>query len=812
MTAHLRGTPHPSALPASQSAPVAEFKCLFTHDIKRKQKRWQDGYLKFHTFNSRVMVYDQSRNHIGDTYWKESNELQEGEELALDRGVLVQVEEAIGITKTDLTPLFEKKPREQPNAPPTRPTPAPQTVRPYQRPSSVAPTNPSRVGTQLRHKSLNTLLGKPRGPVGKAVPIQSPYDARNEAENKLVAHERPAKRQKITQNISGWRASSPTCDESSPEKPLPVCPRTVLAKTSNTPRSRAMRPVDVINISSEPDHIPVIHSDVTLPCLSPLGNPKACEPAIVSPPARPSAVRKPAPVQTPKIPRRKAPVPAPKTVETPKHVGPPSSPPVSASNRLNNVDFAVQSAKKLLQEPSPAPSPPRNPKARSLRLPPGVRRGTLMCQSLLQQNEVVSVVKPSTSMSATNRRSQAARKPCQSPGDKASIKRSVTSKTKKTPHPPGREMAPPRAITPEEQLPDIFVDDDDPEIMHGLLDQQLLIGSPPVVPHSPSLMAAKGLESKLERNASMEEMTIDLEELDDTAPRPRVRKPPTPQEKTNTGRALSKLKKKGVEKKTKSRASSPVPIPLLERPTEPQRDTSPSHAESIGNGLRNGSTSPTKKALSTGGFQKKPQRTSKKSTTPIPEKPAQSVPPTIAEVSTSPPPQPYASKKAPLMTTTELAAVLQKPKRRSRPVDPIEEVPLTTGKSPNRSFRRVRSENDAPIPSTSEDWEKRNLPTKPSHNTTDAETAIPAADTLPEPKPSKRGGLAALVKKTDPRRKFQRAKSLNVDTSTTAQSVEQHIPHGLPSPVMTVDTDLGPWSTEAFDLFDWRPPRLREEE
>lgn len=27
-----------------------------------------------------------------------------------------------------------------------------------------------------------------------------------------------------------------------------------------------------------------------------------------------------------------------------------------------------------------------------------------------------------------------------------------------------------------------------------------------------------------------------------------------------------------------------------------------------------------------------------------------------------------------------------------------------------------------------------------------------------------------------------------------------------------VDTDVGPWSTEAFDLFDWRPPGRGEEE
>jgi len=140
------------------------------------------------------------------------------------------------------------------------------------------------------------------------------------------------------------------------------------------------------------------------------------------------------------------------------------------------------------------------------------------------------------------------------------------------------------------------------------------------------------------------------------------------------------------------------------------------------------------------------------------------------------------------MSTTELANLLTT-KKRARKDDPIEDNSQTTGKSPARKIRRVRSENDAPIPSTAEDWEKRNLP-KTSSNLSEVE---------PEPK-KKVSALAALVKRTDPRKKFQRAKSLSVETSGNAQEVEVD----LPSPV--VDKDVGPWSTEAGDLFDWRPP------
>lgn len=97
---------------ASQKAPVFHYSCLFTHDIRRKNtKRWQDGYLSLHSFNGRIMVYDSSRNYIGDAYNKEPS-LDDGQELTLDRmGVLVQVGERQGVQETDLTELLAKRVR-----------------------------------------------------------------------------------------------------------------------------------------------------------------------------------------------------------------------------------------------------------------------------------------------------------------------------------------------------------------------------------------------------------------------------------------------------------------------------------------------------------------------------------------------------------------------------------------------------------------------------------------------------------------------------------------------------------------------------
>lgn len=154
--------------PASQNtAPVIKFRCLFTHDVRRKAKRWQDGYLKFHTFNKRAMVYDDTGNFIGDHHWRDSNEIQDGDELELDKGVLIQVSECMERTQTDLSALFEKRKasqdspqKENPSAPP---------------PSSRTPL-PSRTGPP---KSLNDLLGIKRPSIGRAVLPQSPYEQRH---------------------------------------------------------------------------------------------------------------------------------------------------------------------------------------------------------------------------------------------------------------------------------------------------------------------------------------------------------------------------------------------------------------------------------------------------------------------------------------------------------------------------------------------------------------------------------------------------------------------------------------------------------
>lgn len=171
---------HLSTSAKKSTAPVFEFLCLFTHDLRRKQKRWQDGRLKYHVFNKRVMVYDERGNSVGDMHWRADWEFDEGEEIELERGgVLVQVSECVGRQSQDLSELLDKPAQEKEQRQArlsARSTTGNNTTTPVvinrAPPSSDHPL-------QLRHIPLNHMLGTPTGHPGRArIPVESPFEQR----------------------------------------------------------------------------------------------------------------------------------------------------------------------------------------------------------------------------------------------------------------------------------------------------------------------------------------------------------------------------------------------------------------------------------------------------------------------------------------------------------------------------------------------------------------------------------------------------------------------------------------------------------
>lgn len=271
----------PTTVPASQNtAPVIKFRCLYTHDVRRKAKRWHDGYLKFHTFNKRVMVYDDAGNFIGDHHWRESHDIQDGDELELDKGVLIQVSECMETTQTDISVLFEKRKASQESPQPQK-TPAPQPLPPQSSHVSMSAScarqsplaRPVRPFNPL--KPLNDVLGIHRGPIGRSVTPQSPYDQCHRpprpVERTQQEDERPTKRPKSTptSDMSQQRStnesvrSRPEVVESDnptfakpPPKAVPSSSvRKLLEKSTDSPRvqvNRTRRPVEQTKSREQP--------------------------------------------------------------------------------------------------------------------------------------------------------------------------------------------------------------------------------------------------------------------------------------------------------------------------------------------------------------------------------------------------------------------------------------------------------------------------------------------------------------------------------------------------------------------------------
>ncbi|KAF1344558.1 hypothetical protein BDV97DRAFT_56598 [Delphinella strobiligena] len=246
-----RSTPVLSIPQTQNTALVIEFDCLYTHDLRRKQKRWQDGFLRYHTFNKRAMVYDVPRNFLGDHHCTQGGDLQEGDEMTLEKsGIVVQVAEEIGRTETDLSELFQRKDKSSPSKNPSPIPSAPHRATPHTQASRPANT---RIQTpfpnaQTKHKSLSSLLGPSRGSRGRigkaALPTTSPFEARNSKQEKQdteTARQKPDA-WNVTRTSKATKPTSITANSSSRQKSASA------ARASLTKRDKTQQRLDVTDV------------------------------------------------------------------------------------------------------------------------------------------------------------------------------------------------------------------------------------------------------------------------------------------------------------------------------------------------------------------------------------------------------------------------------------------------------------------------------------------------------------------------------------------------------------------------------------
>lgn len=345
------------------------------------------------------MVYDVPRNFIGDMHWKEGEDLQEGDEVTLEKdAVLVQVAESVGRTETDLTELKQsaKKSKrteggQRSSSPPRNmATPSRNMGPPTARPgtASVAGGN-----TQLKHRSLNALLGTPKGRIGKAtLPTKSPFETRQAEENENWESGRPPKRSKG----DSWSVTRTTV-------PLPAARReTPLWKRTSEARAKAAKQValppgqqklgtkEVIDLSDDGEDSPSkflqgFSSDAVGPASSPVRE----VPRPPTPVSRKQQVRSSSPVfQTQKRKER--------------------APEIHNETPARAAKVArVEPPRETIEQPERAPSPPHiappffppasNKPSQTLRMATSApKRKTLACLDPISNSPAGTIEKPAS--------------------------------------------------------------------------------------------------------------------------------------------------------------------------------------------------------------------------------------------------------------------------------------------------------------------------------------------------------------------------------------------------------------------------------
>jgi Protein of unknown function (DUF2439) len=325
------------------------------------------------------MVYDESRNFIGDTHWKDSEPVQEGEELTLDRGgVLVQVEDQVGSSETDLTPLFERN-KAKDFAERSAKTGGLSATARLTLGGRTAPP-PTASGGLLKHRSLNALLGTPKGALGRATLPKSPYEQRHGTDENAAEECRSPKRLRTSTGTPAraWNVTRTTKTQSTTNKDLPLWAKTSddrtarlpVPATKKKPRSTNGQPRfsvrQVIDITSDHDveieQTPA--SDVTLPS-TPQKLPTAT-PTLKSRYSASSSAKKKAP--SPALPPE------------------PGSPPVSNKNRVTNVEATPEKPEEPFEDLSDVEKQAERErtrrKAKPLQLAKSQPRNMLVCRNV----------------------------------------------------------------------------------------------------------------------------------------------------------------------------------------------------------------------------------------------------------------------------------------------------------------------------------------------------------------------------------------------------------------------------------------------
>lgn len=355
------------------------------------------------------MVYDEHGNYIGDHHWRTAGEVQDGDELELDKGVLIEVGERMGTTQQDLTNLFEKRKSSQ-TSPSSNRMSSQQlqhshsqssqkqtTSMPTATPSFTPTPASSRPSGSQSFRSLNDLLGIKRTP---AEYRPSPYEERHPQVTSRPEPSEPApKRPKVSVGTIPTRSKnvqSGVVDltESEPETE----PQQTRTPSHPTPREKARSNVPIVIPTEEsqrkPKGAPSIPNSTSQPRLI---QPQEDSPIFAKPALPPPSETRP--VGNIPVPPRAPPQDAQNTHTKNKstHITP------------DNNDSLRNSR---ISRPQPDTEPPQQP-IKTLRMATDRPRRKLMYSALLPSDTSQKSSPPV--MGPPEKRSQSTPKPKESP-------------------------------------------------------------------------------------------------------------------------------------------------------------------------------------------------------------------------------------------------------------------------------------------------------------------------------------------------------------------------------------------------------------
>lgn len=99
----LAGPPLAMAVPAA----VYKYKVMWTPDVRKKHKTYNDGYMAFHTFNKKAILYNENMIEVAKEFLVKSAFFVIGDEVNFERQT-IQISETMPTEYQNLSPLYDR--------------------------------------------------------------------------------------------------------------------------------------------------------------------------------------------------------------------------------------------------------------------------------------------------------------------------------------------------------------------------------------------------------------------------------------------------------------------------------------------------------------------------------------------------------------------------------------------------------------------------------------------------------------------------------------------------------------------------------